>query len=88
MKGKLIPLRVEDLLEAGSHADLTLPDELLYLPPMTQQMHDGVLQQSFQVIYCSPTALDNYPGNLFGAHFPSALQGFNSVPERRLKLLQ
>lgn len=42
-----------------TNINLALPDEFLYLSAVSQDVHDGVLQQSIRVIECAPTCLDD-----------------------------
>ncbi len=58
-EGSYRSVGLDELLDNRAHSKLTLPDEFFYLSAVSQDMDDGVLQQTFHVIDHSPPALDD-----------------------------
>lgn len=70
MKAKL---RRENISSAGAQVNQALLHEFFDLSAMTQNMHDGVLQQLLQVVDDAPSGIDDDTVYFFIAHFPFAV---------------
>jgi hypothetical protein len=65
--------RILKSLAVWPSSNLSLQHKFLYLPPVSQEVNDGVLQQLLKIVSYSPACMPGYALNLLVRHFPPAI---------------